>query len=524
MNLPHLVMVFKLFFRGNRANLAAKLTSKQPAENVIVTYEGPINNGDIGPIPIGYTDNGNYYDGYFLAGNPYPAPLDWNKIYSSSLNLSPNITFVEGVEIGAYVSYNAMEGANVNGNNNSGFIKVGQAFYVNTDNGPGTLNFNESHKATEEVSPLILNYPTLDAGPQARMANAPANKKMDVIRSKDNLDILKTNVPSVSKGIKMTLYSDSFKEETKVFFNSKYDAIANIQDSKYFLGYNISLATLSEDKKSLAINLMPDINDVDSLRIEVNSLKETKFRLQFNEIASISDRAIHLKDNYLDTLISIKHDEDAYDFTIDKKIAETYGKSRFVLLFAKPIPPVKEPANFQAKKEDNKSLLTWTSGLNIYGGKFEVERSSDSKVFNKIADVNLNVDNDDISFSYIDQFPLNGNNYYRIKQIDAVASIIYSSILKLSYETLDPQEDEVDLKIYPNPVKEFLTIDYKSEGEQTLTLSIYNLQGQRLKRLRFLSGEPIRFSLLDLKEGVYVMELKTLKDNKVIVSRKLIKE
>jgi hypothetical protein len=505
---------FQLIFRGNKENMTAKLRGPVDAESVTLRYQGPINQGDIS-IPIGYTNHSNYYDGYFLTGNPYPAPLDANILLANSNNLNQSYTIAEGGK--AYKIYNVVGGVGTNGA--SRYIAPGEGFYVSTNSSGGSLNFKESQKYTPELPAIISSNMEEPFARNGNIQKQMNHKQSNISFKKDDLQ---RNIPSVKRLIKMTLSSESFKDETAVVFSSDYLATADEKDSKYFLGYNLNLATLSEDGKSLAVNLMPDINDLDSLKLEVNSLKETNLRLQFNEITSISDRAIHLKDNYLDTLISINTDEDYYDFTLDKKIAETYGKSRFVLLFAKPIPPVVQPGNFQVKKDDNKSLLTWNSGLNIHGGKFEVERSSDSQVFNKIGEVNFNLDN--ISFSYIDQFPLNGNNYYRIKQIDAVESTIYSPILKLSYETLDPQEEDIAIKIYPNPVKEFLTVDYKSEGEQNVVLSIYNLQGQRLKRFKFLSGEPQRFSLSELKQGIYVMELKVLENNKVIVSRKFIKE
>jgi hypothetical protein len=86
--------------------------------------------------------------------------------------------------------------------------------------------------------------------------------------------------------------------------------------------------------------------------------------------------------------------------------------------------------------------------LNIH--HYEVERSLNGRNFDKAGIVITTSGNisGTVKYSWLDEHPLEGNNFYRIKSIGRNGEIIYSSIVKVGF-TKGPSA----ITIYPNPVK-----------------------------------------------------------------------
>src|SRR5690606_1463138 len=117
-------------------------------------------------------------------------------------------------------------------------------------------------------------------------------------------------------------------------FRTDFEASADKNDSPYITGYALNLATLSSDNKSMAINLMPEVESVEEIKLLVNSSAGGNMKLSFTDIPFVADKKLFLRDKYLNTEIEIMSAADAYQFVIDKSKAATYGSERFSLAFA----------------------------------------------------------------------------------------------------------------------------------------------------------------------------------------------
>jgi len=82
----------------------------------------------------------------------------------------------------------------------------------------------------------------------------------------------------------------------------------------------------------------------------------------------------------------------------------------------------------------------------------------------------------------------------------------------------DHNQDPGAMKIYPNPVKNTLTIETSASGESTV--SVYNVSGQEMLKQQIGSGKT-QLDLSSFAKGVYTIKL--LNNNKIEV-RKIIKE
>ncbi len=77
------------------------------------------------------------------------------------------------------------------------------------------------------------------------------------------------------------------------------------------------------------------------------------------------------------------------------------------------------------------------------------------------------------------------------------------------------EELDTEVKVYPNPTKDLIFLDYSNDIE---TLTLYNINGQLVKTITNFESEPLDLS--DLKNGVYFLSIKT--ENSV-VTKKIIK-
>ena len=66
-------------------------------------------------------------------------------------------------------------------------------------------------------------------------------------------------------------------------------------------------------------------------------------------------------------------------------------------------------------------------------------------------------------------------------------------------------------KVYPNPVKDFVTVELQSESAGTIKVSLFNILGTEVKKWEtqslFNGDQKLRFDLSQLKTGVYILKI-----------------
>jgi hypothetical protein len=103
------------------------------------------------------------------------------------------------------------------------------------------------------------------------------------------------------------------------------------------------------------------------------------------------------------------------------------------------------------------------------------------------------------SYSFVDRYPLNGINYYRLIQTDYEGKLTYSQIIAVT----GPQLSNLSINIYPNPGNGQIWLTSSDVIEE---MKISNLAGQIVYHGR--SNEK-NFSLQLDKTGVYFIQITT---------------
>ena len=148
-----------------------------------------------------------------------------------------------------------------------------------------------------------------------------------------------------------------------------------------------------------------------------------------------------------------------------------------------------------------------------------MERSEDGKSFSKIA--SLAAGNNE-QYSYKDEVPFSGNNYYRIKAIARTEKGIYSNIVRVNMNS-----NIAELTTYPNPVKDGnVQINVSNLNKGAYLVNIYNSLGQKVaeKQLNYEGGSSrMNMNIQSLAAGMYHLSLTNDKGEK-IAEQKIVKQ
>ena len=177
-----------------------------------------------------------------------------------------------------------------------------------------------------------------------------------------------------------------------------------------------------------------------------------------------------------------------------------------------PVLPV-ELLTFTAQKVERGVQLFWQTATEINNSHFEVEWSTDGSDFTpnasseswiKIGTVEgRGTTNEAQEYGFLHTYPANGENYYRLRQVDLPAGQTgfdgaweYSKTIQINYEL---STDHAPLAIYPNPANDFITIQNGKTGD---VVEIFNVNGQLIKAFQINSTIQTQ-SIRDLSSGLY---------------------
>jgi hypothetical protein len=173
--------------------------------------------------------------------------------------------------------------------------------------------------------------------------------------------------------------------------------------------------------------------------------------------------------------------------------------------------------SFDASKIDKTSaLLKWTSVSEENAREFVIERSANGGSGWKDIGTVPASGNSSLThnYSFTDKQVLSGNNYYRLRIVDADGKISYSLVRSLSFGTSQ------DIKAYPNPVKDLLYLSLPA-GDGNQTVVIRDITSRELVRKHINGVQNTSIDMSGFTPGLYTVEL--LKNNRMVFQKKIVK-
>jgi len=124
--------------------------------------------------------------------------------------------------------------------------------------------------------------------------------------------------------------------------------------------------------------------------------------------------------------------------------------------------------------------IKWVTASEVNNDFFSIERSSDSERFETVGNAikGKGITAEKSTYKTVDESPLYGRSYYRLKQTDFDGKFTYSNVVAFNFE--GPRFSS--LKAFPNPssgdnvtvVLEGITV------KQEIPVIVYNVQGQKV--------------------------------------------
>jgi hypothetical protein len=180
--------------------------------------------------------------------------------------------------------------------------------------------------------------------------------------------------------------------------------------------------------------------------------------------------------------------------------------------------------NFTATKKLTAGELNWTTSCEINCAGYDIERSLDGNRFSKIGYVNSKSIGGNCSttlqYSFQDNKPLMGTNYYRLKQMDIDGNYKYSNIATVKF---DAATSFFIQSVFPNPAVGFSDINLLSKFSGNGTVVLFDEAGRKINQFTVYlnTGEnSIHIYTGDLSKGVYIVSVSL--SNGAVVSTKLI--
>ncbi|HMT51795.1 MAG TPA: T9SS type A sorting domain-containing protein [Saprospiraceae bacterium] len=168
-----------------------------------------------------------------------------------------------------------------------------------------------------------------------------------------------------------------------------------------------------------------------------------------------------------------------------------------VLITGTAIPMPVVFINFSTKLLEKSFLLSFSTASETNNDYFTIERSGDGRSFESIGEIKgAGNSNQELSYEFVDESPLAGINYYRIKQTDFDGAYSYTEIRSVRHQTKN-------VIVSPNRTDGKLNVTSELDNYDVV---IYNTGGQEVQRHMALSGDQ-SLSIETLQAGVYFVKV-----------------
>ena len=160
-----------------------------------------------------------------------------------------------------------------------------------------------------------------------------------------------------------------------------------------------------------------------------------------------------------------------------------------------------ELVSFGATCEEEGVLLAWSTASELNNDHFTIERSSDVEHWEEVGIVpGAGNSFSLLHYSLVDEAPMSGIAYYRLKQTDLDGTFEHSDMVPAQCA----KGNTLNALLYPNPTLEDITLEIPG-GKDPLSYTVYNAMGAQVG-----SGSVTGRSVLhaaELADGMYVIRL-----------------
>ena len=165
--------------------------------------------------------------------------------------------------------------------------------------------------------------------------------------------------------------------------------------------------------------------------------------------------------------------------------------------------------SFHATDKKESIFLDWQTSAETNTSVFEIERSNGDGQFKKIGEqAAAGNSNQQLTYHFVDDNPLPGKNYYRLRMLDLDGKWEYS----MTVSVISEKESRL-CSIYPNPVSDAVSVTMNMQNAGKLTLKLYDINGHLLLSTYRMCDKGTSTVILDglnrFRPGKYILKLNT---------------
>jgi hypothetical protein len=172
--------------------------------------------------------------------------------------------------------------------------------------------------------------------------------------------------------------------------------------------------------------------------------------------------------------------------------------------------------DFSGARVENTIALKWNTAEETNSDYFDIQRSGDGKNWATIGSQKSQGESyTAVNYGFVDKKPASGNNFYRLKMVDADKTFAYSKIIKVGFESAALLSE-----FYPNPVSDILNLK-STDWNQVKSVEMHSLTGLSV----YKSGKTIS-KTIDVKSlpvGMYILTIThkngEVTNRKVLINR-----
>lgn len=444
-------VAYFMFVYGDRLN---SVVATNPHNTVLVST-GTLKTGDQvyntgSAIPLsGVTGR------FTLLGNPFASPINWATISKTNLDNTywgwdPNLS-----STGGYITVttlgNVVLQAPYSGNTGlNQYIQPGQGFFVKTSGASPVLTIREQDK----ISTFNGNA-----------------FRISGIKTSD-ISLLAINLQYISSGNKI------LADGVLAAFDASFSNQPGDEDASKMANSAESIAILN-DTTSLSIDTRQMPQNKDTLFLNVSRLTKPQYTLQIFAQQMEGFVGVYLHDRYLGTLQKLSLiDTNNIVVNVNAAIPASSDINRFRIVFNEVILSVGY-TSIKATLKNKDIQVDWKVTEESGIQKYEIDKSVEGIHFYKIGEVSASGNNSTESYHWLDENPVTGNNYYRVRAIQADGKYFVSKIAVVKINARNAV-----IKVFPNPVKNKrinIRSDEMAKGKYLILL--HNPQGREIIRL-----------------------------------------
>ena len=182
------------------------------------------------------------------------------------------------------------------------------------------------------------------------------------------------------------------------------------------------------------------------------------------------------------------------DVILSATIPSTYGFLPIALI------------HFEATKKGNTIALNWQTANELNNDYMAIERSQDGRIFEEIGRVQgAGTTNKPQHYYFIDEQPLNGINYYRLRQVDFNGKAEFHRVVSVELA------NSAVIRISPNPVNNFTYLQLDEAFDEDAPVLIYDFTGRPVFKTQLAAGAvQLNLDLSFLSKGNYIIRVENV--------------